>query len=86
MLARGYFSHIDPAGRGPFDRLRTAKINYLAAGENLAFAPTVVVAHDGLMDSPGHRANILNPAYGRAGIGALRARPYGLMFTQVFRN
>jgi len=86
MLARGYFSHVDPVGHDPFQRLRAAGIPYVAAGENLAFAPSLTVAHSGLMNSPGHRANILRPAFHRAGIGILRARPYGLMITEEFSN
>jgi uncharacterized protein YkwD len=86
MLARGYFSHTDPEGHSPFDRLRAAGIKYHTAGENLAFAPTVTVAHEGLMNSPGHRTNILNRAFRRVGIGALRASPYGLMFSQEFTD
>lgn len=86
MLARGYFSHYTPEGADPFDRMRKEKIRFLAAGENLALAPTLAIAHKGLMESPGHRANILNPAYGRLGIGILDAGIYGLMITQNFRN
>jgi uncharacterized protein YkwD/uncharacterized membrane protein required for colicin V production len=86
MLARGYFAHDDPEGHSPFDRMRAAGISFLAAGENLAFAPTVAVAHTGLMNSPGHRANILNPAYHHVGIGALSAPPFGIMFSQEFTN
>jgi uncharacterized protein YkwD/uncharacterized membrane protein required for colicin V production len=86
MLAHGYFAHTDPQGRDPFARLSAAGIGYLAAGENLAFAPSASAAHAGLMNSPGHRANILRPAFRRVGIGALRAQPYGIMFVQEFTN
>jgi uncharacterized protein YkwD len=86
MLARGYFAHETPEGKNPFQRMRAAKIRYTAAGENLAFALTLEVAHDGLMRSPGHRKNILDPDYRRIGIGALRAGPHGIMFTQEFTD
>jgi uncharacterized protein YkwD len=86
MFARGYFSHGSPEGRDLGDRLRAAKVRYLAAGENLAFAQTLPVAHQGLMDSPGHRANILRPQFGRLGIGVLDGGRYGLMVTQNFRD
>jgi len=86
MLVRGYFAHDGPEGHSPFDRLRAAGVRFHAAGENLAFAPTVEVAHSGLMNSPGHRANLLNPAYHRAGIAALRAPPFGIMFSQEFTD
>lgn len=86
MLARGYFAHTDPEGRDPFARLQAAGIGYLAAGENLALAPTVSLAQTGLMESPGHRANILRSAFHHVGIGALKAPPYGTMFAQEFTN
>src|SRR5690606_14939197 len=57
MFARGYFSHYSPEGQDLRDRLRRAGHGYLAAGENLALAPTLAGAHQGLMNSPGHRAN-----------------------------
>jgi len=86
MLVSGYFSHIDLEGRTPSERMRKAGIRFLVAGENLALAPTLQLAHNGLMHSPGHRANILNPSFGRAGIGILDAGKHGLMVTQHFRN
>lgn len=86
MFARGYFSHASPEGRDLGDRMRAAKVRYLAAGENLAFAQTLPVAHQGLMNSPGHRANILRPQFGRLGIGVLDGGRYGLMVTQNFRD
>jgi uncharacterized protein YkwD len=86
MLKRGYFAHINPEGRDPFDRMRAANISFRAAGENLALAQSLEIAHKNLMNSPGHRANILNPSYGRLGIGVIDAGFYGLMISQEFRD
>lgn len=86
MLSRGYFAHTSPDGRSPFDRIDAAGIRYQTAGENLALAPTLQIAHRGLMNSPGHRANILRPQFGRVGIGILDAGVRGLMVTQNFRD
>jgi uncharacterized protein YkwD len=86
MFGRGYFSHITPEGKDPFDRMRKAHVQFLAAGENLALAPNLEQAHSGLMNSSGHRANILHIAYGRVGIGILDGGLYGIMVTQNFRN
>ncbi|MGH2541384.1 MAG: CvpA family protein, partial [Ardenticatenaceae bacterium] len=86
MFERGYFSHATPEGFSPFDRMRAHGIHYLTAGENLAHASTLTIAHTGLMNSPGHRANILRPAYGRVGIGILDGGARGLMVTQNFRD
>lgn len=86
MFRRGYFSHYTPDGLSPFDRMKNAGILYTAAGENLAYAPNVQVAHQGLMNSPGHRANILSKDFGRVGIGVIEAGVYGRMFCQEFTN
>ncbi|MBA3515055.1 MAG: CvpA family protein [Pyrinomonadaceae bacterium] len=86
MFARGYFSHDTPEGRDPFDRMRAEDIRFLTAGENLALARTVQIAHTGLMNSPGHRANILRSEFGRVGIGILDGGMRGVMVTQNFRN
>jgi uncharacterized protein YkwD len=86
MFARGYFAHDTPEGLDPFDRMRKANVRFVTAGENLALAPTVQVAHRGLMNSPGHRANILYPQFGRVGIGILDGGIRGLMISQEFRN
>src|SRR5262245_37563928 len=86
MFARGYFAHDTPEGLSPFDRMHDAGVHFLTAGENLALAPTLPVAHTGLMNSPGHRANILRPQFGRVGIGVMDGGMRGLMISQEFRN
>jgi uncharacterized protein YkwD len=86
MFARGYFAHDTPEGLTPFDRMREAGVRFITAGENLALAPTIPVAHTGLMNSPGHRANILRPQFGRVGIGVMDGGMRGLMVSQEFRN
>ncbi|PVY42851.1 CvpA family protein [Pontibacter virosus] len=86
MFTRGYFSHVSPEGASAADRIRAANIPFRAAGENLALAPTLHIAHEGLMESPGHRANILHLRFGRVGIAVLQSEDHGLMITQKFRN
>ncbi|HYE55259.1 MAG TPA: CvpA family protein [Chitinophagaceae bacterium] len=86
MFARGYFAHVTPEGKTPSDRIREGGVKFLTAGENLALGQTLKICHEGLMNSPGHRANILHKAYGRVGIGILDGGIYGLMVTQNFRN
>lgn len=86
MFARGYFSHYTPENKDPFDRMKKAGVKFLTAGENLALGRTLKICHEGLMNSPGHKANILNPAYGRLGIGIMDGGIYGLMISQEFRN
>lgn len=86
MFTRGYFSHNTPEGVDPFQRMKKASIKYRYAGENLALAPTLMRAHTGLMNSPGHRANILQKAYKKVGIGILANKKYGLMISQEFKD
>jgi uncharacterized protein YkwD len=88
MFRRGYFSHYTPddPSLSPFDRMQGAGIPFLTAGENLALAPTTTLAMQGLMNSPGHRANILSPDFKHVGIGVMDGGIYGKMFTQEFTN
>ena len=86
MFMRGYFAHVNPDGKNPFDRMKAAHLKFLTAGENLALAQTLEVAHTNLMNSPGHRANIMNPSFNRVGIGIQDGGFYGLMISQEFRN
>lgn len=86
MFQRGYFSHYNPEGKSPFDRIRKEGIQFRIAGENLALAQNLSLAHDGLMESPTHRANIEHKSFGRVGIGILDGGYNGIMVTQLFRN
>lgn len=86
MFTRGYFSHYSPDGVSPFDRMNAAGISYSYAGENLALAPSTKLAMQGLMNSPGHRANILNPNFKKLGIGVIDGGVYGRMYSQEFTD
>ncbi|WP_411274418.1 CvpA family protein [Daejeonella sp.] len=86
MLQRGYFSHYTPEGKSPYDRMRKERVRFRVAGENLALAQTLQSAHEGLMESPIHKANILHNSFKRVGIGILDAGANGIMITQNFRN
>lgn len=86
MFTRGYFAHNSPEGKSVADRAAEKKYVYLIIGENLAYAPTVELAHKGLMDSKGHRENILSSEFNKIGIGIMDGGVYGIMVTQVFSN
>lgn len=86
MFARGYFSHYTLEGKSPFDRMTEAGIDFEYAGENLALAPSTTLAMKGLMNSPGHKANILSYNFGKIGIGVIDGGIYGEMFCQEFSN
>ncbi len=83
MYETGRFSHAGIDGRFASDRLRDAGLTYRVAGENLALAATAADVHRGLLDSPGHRATMLDSDFRRVGI-AVVAGPLGLMTVQVF--
>ncbi|MCC7356085.1 MAG: hypothetical protein IT410_00510 [Candidatus Doudnabacteria bacterium] len=70
MLANQYFAHNSPDGRTPWDFIKAAGYKYVIAGENLAvdFVQAENV-EDAWMNSPGHRANILNENFEEIGIG-----------------
>ncbi|MFH0890598.1 MAG: CAP domain-containing protein [Candidatus Liptonbacteria bacterium] len=80
MFAKQYFAHVSPENKTPWDFLKAKNYTYTLAGENLAIDyPTAIEAHTGLMSSPTHRANILNPLYTEVGVaviqGALKGQP-----------
>lgn len=77
LVTQGYFAHYGPDGESAFSELGARGITYGLAGENLARnnypeARTVRAAFDGLMASPGHRANILEGRFTRVGVAAVR--------------
>jgi uncharacterized protein YkwD len=87
MYKRKYFSHKTPDGKTPYDRLHQLHLNFVTAGENLAFAADVNTAFNSLMQSPDHRANILNPDFRCIGVGAYKGlNGYEEMFTQDFAD
>ena len=70
MEGRSFFEHICPSGVNFDQRLLNAGISFLIAGENIGMGqltPEDVVQR--WMSSPGHRANILNPAFTHLGVG-----------------
>ncbi|AKL97209.1 SCP-like extracellular protein [Clostridium aceticum] len=84
MVDQNYFSHYSPTYGSPFEMLDSFGIKYLHAGENLAGNPSVEDAHTSLMNSSGHRKNILSPDFTHIGIGVKPSGRYGQIFTQLF--
>jgi uncharacterized YkwD family protein len=79
-----YFSHQSPTYGSPFDMLKSFDISYRSAGENIAGNSTVSAAHTALMNSSGHRANILKSNFNTVGIGIYKDSRYGKVFVQMF--
>ncbi|KMK74784.1 CAP domain-containing protein [Alkalihalobacillus pseudalcaliphilus] len=86
MIDNNYFAHNSPTYGSPFDMLNQFGISYRTAGENLAGNQNVNAAHQALMNSQGHRENILNGNYTEVGIGVVDGGPYGKMFVQLFKG
>ena len=85
MAARGYFDHADREGHTPFDRMAAAGYVYRAAAENIAAGQrTPENVLEAWMNSPGHRANILNCALRQIGVGYATGGTYGSYWTQDF--
>jgi uncharacterized YkwD family protein len=84
MIKNNYFGHQSPVYGSPSDLMKAQGISYRTMGENLAGNSSVTDAHTSLMNSPGHRANILNVDYTKIGIGIIEGGPYGLMISQEF--
>ena len=74
MIKNQYFTHASPSGAGPSDLAKNAGYQFLAIGENLAmgdFADDEALVQ-AWMNSPGHRANILNSRYTEIGVATVR--------------
>lgn len=84
MVAKSYFDHTSPTYGSPFDMMKKFGISYTSAGENIAGNSTVNKAHTALMNSPGHKANILKSSFNYIGIGVTTSPKYGKMFAQDF--
>jgi hypothetical protein len=72
MLAKSYWAHVSPDGKQPWYFIIQAGYNYNRAGENLAkdFRDNISVVN-AWMNSPGHRANIVNPNYKDIGVAVV---------------
>lgn len=72
MEENGYWAHVSPDGRSPFEWLRPRGYPFAYAGENLASGfETAEVLVEGWMESKGHRDNILSPVYKDCGIAII---------------
>ncbi|MFI8813095.1 MULTISPECIES: sigma-70 family RNA polymerase sigma factor [unclassified Streptomyces] len=84
MATRDYFSHTSPDGTDPGDRLTAAGYRWSTYGENIAKGQrTPADVMSSWMNSPGHRANILNCSFKEIGIG-MRNTGSGPVWTQNF--
>ena len=80
MAANDYFDHKNLQGQSTFDRMKEDAVAFHTAGENLAYGQlSSIFAHEGLMNSLGHRENILRQDYEYLGVGVAfneKSQPY----------
>jgi uncharacterized YkwD family protein len=85
MASKNYFSHTSPTYGSPFTMMQYFGIKFTAAGENIAMGqPTPQAVMTAWMNSPGHRANILSPAYNQIGVGLAKSSSGVEYWTQDF--
>ncbi|MGM0409696.1 MAG: CAP domain-containing protein [Bacillota bacterium] len=84
MVANNYFDHNSPTYGSPFEMLKNENISYGLAGENLAEANSIRIAHQKLLDSKSHRENILEERFDKVGIAVVEGNNYELLIVQLF--
>lgn len=85
MRDNNYFSHTSPTYGSPFNMMKEFGIPFSYAGENIAAGqPTPQSVVTAWMNSPGHRANILNSHYTMIGVGYVKGGSYGSYWVQEF--
>ncbi|MBO4293315.1 MAG: SH3 domain-containing protein [Clostridia bacterium] len=84
MVNNNYFSHTSPTYGSPFDMLKSFKISYKSAGENIAGNNSNSAAVTAWMNSSGHKANILNSSFNYTGVGVVNGSQYGKIYVQMF--
>jgi|GEM_PF-530060 len=84
MVERDFFSHTNPDGESPFERILADGIDYGYAAENIAAGyPNVFAVHAGWLASEGHRENLLREMT-YMGAGVAFGGTYNVYYTQDF--
>lgn len=84
MAVRKFFDHTNPSGYTPFDRLLADGVDYSVAAENIAAGYTNAFStHNGWVNSPGHRENLVRNVK-QVGIGVYFGGDYSIYYTQDF--
>lgn len=84
MAKRDYFSHTTPDGVSPWDRAKAAGYDQPSAENIAAGNATAKATMQQWMNSPGHKANILNCSYKAMGVGRATGGTYRYYWTQMF--
>jgi len=84
MKVNNYFSHTSPTYGSPWAMMQQVGISVRWAGENISGNKSVAGSMAALMQSPGHRANILDPRFTHVGVGIAYGTAYGNLYVQEF--
>ncbi|MDO0825341.1 CAP domain-containing protein [Desulfosporosinus nitroreducens] len=84
MKVNNYFSHTSPTYGSPWAMMQQAGITVRWAGENISGNKSVPGSMAALMQSPGHKANILDPRFTHVGVGIAYGSAYGNLYVQEF--
>lgn len=85
MINKNYFSHQSPTYGSPFNMMESFGLRFSSAGENIAMGQrTPAEVMNSWMNSPGHRANIMNPSYTEIGVGLAKNKNGTCYWTQMF--
>lgn len=84
LKANNYFDHTSPVYGSPWAMMQQVGLNVQWAGENISGNDSVAGSMAALMQSPGHRANILDPRFTAVGVGIAYGSAYGNLYVQEF--
>ncbi len=84
LVNNNYFSHISPIYGTPFEMLKSNKISYKTASENIAGNPSISGAFSSWMNSESHKNNILSNDYNYTGLAVVDSIAYGKIIVELF--
>ena len=84
QMARTHELAHDAGDGDPLERMRVAGLDPRAAGENVAHAPSLPLAHRAVWDSPSHRLNLLGRSFDRMGVGIVRDEDGSFWVVETF--
>lgn len=84
LVDNNYFSHISPVYGTPFEMLKSNKISYKTASENIAGNPSISGAFESWMNSDSHKNNILSNNYNYTGLAVVDSIAYGKIIVELF--
>lgn len=84
LVNNNYFSHISPIYGTPFEMLKSNKISYKTASENIAGNSSISNAFNSWMNSESHKSNILSNDYNYTGLAVVDSIAYGKIIVELF--